>query len=166
MLVVCAFLSVFVFQIIFRDLKPSNCLWQEKEKRAVIIDFDVGSYFDAAGLHRSLVGTDGHLAPEMMHIKYAKRRGLPLPYKGYGLEVDVYAAGMVLAQLLFAVSENDVADLDNFDAKGDAFIARVLELSTLGQATLAHHLLVQMLHPEPAKRITVDKALAHPWLAQ
>jgi len=151
--------------IIFRDLKPSNCLWNAAERKAVVIDFDVGSYFDAKNLHRSMVGTDGHMAPEMLHIKYAKRRHLPLPYKGYGLEVDVYAAGMVLGQLLFQTSENDVADLGNPDAKGDAFVQRVLELSTRGEATLAHHLLVQMLHPEPSKRITVEKALAHPWLA-
>ena len=60
-----------------------------------------------------MVGTDGHMSAEMLLIKHAKRRKLPLPYKGYGLEVDVYAAGMVLAQLLFGVSENDVADLSD-----------------------------------------------------
>jgi serine/threonine protein kinase len=105
------------------------------------------------------------LAPEMLRIKYAKRRKLPLPYKGYDQAVDTYAAGMCLGQLLFGISENDVADLDNDDAKGDAFIRRVEELASRGQATLAHHLLVQMLHPDPTKRITLSAALAHPWLA-
>jgi hypothetical protein len=100
----------------------------------------------------------------MLLIKHAKRMKLPLPYKGYGLEVDVYAAGMVLAQLLFGVRENDVADLDNADTKGDAFVARVAELAGRGQATLAHHLLVQMLHPEPECRISLQDALRHPWL--
>ena len=47
--------------IIFRDLKPSNVLWNTANKKAIIIDFDVGSYFDPVQLHRSMVGTDGHM---------------------------------------------------------------------------------------------------------
>lgn len=47
--------------IIFRDLKPSNVLWNAANKKAIIIDFDVGSYFDPVNLHRSMVGTDGHM---------------------------------------------------------------------------------------------------------
>ena len=47
--------------ILFRDLKPSNCLWSSAEKKAIIIDFDVGSYYDPVNLHRSMVGTDGYM---------------------------------------------------------------------------------------------------------
>ncbi len=157
-------LSLSLFLLFFLCV-CSNVLWNTALQKAVIIDFDVSSYFDPVKLHRSMVGTDGLMAPEMLRIKYAKRRQLPLPYKGYDQAVDTYAAGMCLGQLLFAVSENDVADLENDEAKGEAFIQRVQELASRGQATLAHHLLVQMLHPEPSKRITVDAALAHPWLA-
>lgn len=106
------------------------------------------------------------MSPEMLLIKHAKRLKFPLPYKGYDLSVDMYAAGMVLGQLLFAISENDVADLDNPDAKGDAFVERVREMTERGQAHLGHHLLVQMLHPEPKHRITVQQALKHPWLKE
>lgn len=115
----------------------------------------------------------------MMQIKHAKamvkraekadptgaRRRLPLPYQGYGLPSDVYAAGMVLGQLLFGVGEDDVADLDNDQAKGDAFIDRALELATRGQANLGHHLMIQMLNPDPKQRVTCDTALQHPWFA-
>ena len=96
-------------------------------------------------------------------MKHAKRRKYPLPYKGYGLACDIYAAGMVLGQLLFGISEDDVADLDNAAAKGEAFIERALELASRGQANLGHHLMVQMLHPEPKYRISVQQARAHPW---
>ena len=116
-------------------------------------------------------------SPEMMHIKHAKwlvkraekrnpsefRRRLPLPYQGYGLPADVYAAGMVMGQLLYGVSEDDVADLDNDQAKGEAFVDRALELASRGQANLGHHLMIQMLNPDPKQRITCDVALRHPW---
>lgn len=152
--------------IIFRDIKPSNVLWSKQKQKAIIIDFDVGSYFDPVHFHRSMVGTDGYMAPEQMAIKHAKRRKYPLPYRGYGLEVDIYAAGIVLAQLLFSISEDDVADLDNLDAKGEAFIQRCMDACMRGEATLAHHLLVQMINPEPKYRITIDQALNHPWFIQ
>ena len=38
--------------------------------RAIIIDFDVGSYFDPVNLHRSMVGTDGYM---VSHEKNANR---------------------------------------------------------------------------------------------
>ena len=45
--------------VLYRDVKPSNVLWQSEEQRAVFIDFDVGTYFEPQALHRSIVGTDG-----------------------------------------------------------------------------------------------------------
>lgn len=102
----------------------------------------------------------------MLLIKHAKRRKLPLPYLGYSLACDVYAAGMVLGQLLYGISEDDVADLDRDDAKGEAFVERACRLAERGEATLGHHLLIQMLHPEPKKRITVEQARKHPWFTQ
>lgn len=115
----------------------------------------------------------------MLHIKHAKwlvkraekrhptdhRRPLPLPYQGYGLPADVYAAGVVLGQLLYGVSEDDVADLDNEQAKGHTFVERALELASRGQANLGHHLMIQMLNPDPDQRITCEVALKHPWFA-
>lgn len=98
-----------------------------------------------------------------MLIKHGKRRKLPLPYKGYNQSCDVYAAGVVLGQLLFGISEDDVADMTNPDAKGAAFIERALELASRGQANLGHHLMIQMLNPEPANRIKIPDAIAHPW---
>lgn len=106
----------------------------------------------------------GYFGKEEVLIKQAKRAGKPLPYKGYGYGVDVYAAGMVLGQLVFKISEDDVANLDKSYAKGDAFLLRIYELSSAGLCDLSHHLMMQLLNPDPTARISVEDALKHPWL--
>lgn len=47
--------------ILYRDIKPSNVLWNHKTQRATFIDFDVATYFAPKALHRSIVGTDGYM---------------------------------------------------------------------------------------------------------
>ena len=38
--------------VLYRDVKPSNILWNEKTRRATLIDFDVATFFDPVRLHR------------------------------------------------------------------------------------------------------------------
>jgi eukaryotic-like serine/threonine-protein kinase len=47
--------------VLYRDIKPSNVLWNDDENRATYIDYDVATFFDAEALHRSIVGTDGYM---------------------------------------------------------------------------------------------------------
>jgi hypothetical protein len=68
-----------------------------------------------------------------MLIKSAKKAKVALPYKGYDLSVDVYAAGVVFGELIFHVSEDDIADLENKIAKGEHFVTRILHMAKLGQ---------------------------------
>jgi serine/threonine protein kinase len=44
----------------YRDVKPSNVMWNETTRRATLIDFDVATFFDPEHLHRRAVGTDGY----------------------------------------------------------------------------------------------------------
>ena len=52
--------------------------------------------------------------------------------EGYGQQVDVYSAGIVLAQLLFRVHEDEVADATREDTKGPAMVQRVLAFASSG----------------------------------
>lgn len=113
------------------------------------------------------------MAPEMLKLRDAKRErdrdggaartgGL----RGYGLEVDVYSAGVVLGQLLFEYQEDDVADLDNHRAKGPAFARRCQEaLRSGGDGYAAHELCIRMLEEDPRRRISVAEALRHRYFA-
>jgi serine/threonine protein kinase len=97
----------------------------------------------------------------------AARDGLRLrlkDIKGYGLGVDVYGAGMILAQLLFGVPENDVTDDDMPECKGHSFVSRAYrELKTKVdlKRKQALKLVIRMLEPQAERRITLDEALAH-----
>ena len=227
--------------VLYRDVKPSNVLWNDDEERATVIDFDVATFFDGRRKHRSVVGTDGYMSTEILRIQTDKKlkrderkrreaeaeeaeedddeddeeeksegdeheddddakegsetatadggSGLDasqvsggrelssspehsgsddVPALGYGFPTDVYSAGVVLAQLIFGVHEDDVADLDNADTKGPAFVrrcrARMHEV-VLGQRREKERpeleLCCRMLDDDDSTRIGVDDALQH-----
>ena len=95
---------------------------------------------------------------------------------GYDQQVDVYSAGMVLAQLLYAYTEDRVADVQNANTKGHSIVERILRESSRNSGggcaeaspavSVEEHLLLRMLCPQPHKRITVQQALQHPYFTQ
>ncbi|AKJ28929.1 serine/threonine protein kinase [Caldimonas brevitalea] len=83
--------------VIHRDLKPSNILI-DSAGRTRVMDFGIAASQRHGGADTTLVGTPGYLAPEATHGR------LPTP------QVDVYAAGLVLFEMLVgqpAVHERD-----------------------------------------------------------
>ena len=151
--------------ILYRDVKPSNVLWDERRQSATIIDFDVATLFDPQRLHRSVVGTTGFMAPEMTRLDDIDHAA---DADGYDRQVDVYSAGVVLGQLLFKVHEDEVADVERADTKGPAMVQRVLDWAAQhgGRIGAEYHLLLRMLTAEPRLRITVQEALQHPYFAR
>ena len=147
--------------ILYRDVKPSNVLWNAEARHVTIIDFDVATYYNATAGHHSIVGTSGYMAPEMLAIE---RDG----HGTYGQQVDVYSAGVVLGQLVYRIYEDEVADESRPETKGPAMVARVLRYAEEngGRIGAEHHLLLRMLTDEPAVRITVQEALQHPYFTQ
>ena len=150
--------------VLYRDVKPSNVLWDEEARKATIIDFDVATYYDPTRLHRSVVGTTGYMAPEMTCLDEVRGEESG-DDAGYDLQVDVYSAGVVLGQLLFHIHEDEVADANRPETKGPAMVERVLQYAQShgGRIGADYHLLLRMLTVEPQLRITVDEALQHPF---
>lgn len=105
-------------------------------------------------------------APELMKLSAAKRARTALPFKGYGLAADVYSAGMVLGQLLFEHQEDDVADLNNPQAKGPAFRELCKAALKTRDGYAAHDLCLRMLEEDPSRRISVSDALAHRYFSE
>ncbi|MCO5124375.1 MAG: HDOD domain-containing protein [Rhizobacter sp.] len=77
--------------VVHRDLKPSNIL-VDAAGRARVMDFGIAARSttrkEAAGVTHRIVGTPGYMSPE------AARGEPPMP------AMDIYAAGLVLAELL------------------------------------------------------------------
>ena len=114
--------------VLYRDVKPSNVLWNDTTERAILIDFDVATFFSKDRLHRRFVGTDGFIGPEVEALEKARKNGIKPTSKGYDMAVDVWGAGMVFGQLLFEFSESDVYDADfQSKASGPAFVKRALK---------------------------------------
>lgn len=95
--------------IIYRDSKCSNLLWNDATKRLVLCDFDLATF--TTRHHILALGTEGFIAPEILP---AKRR--PITEKQvkklckYDEKVDAYGAGAILGSLLFRERENEMDD--------------------------------------------------------
>jgi hypothetical protein len=139
--------------VLCRDVKPSNFLWDGT--LAIAIDFDVSTFLDGC-MHTRAVGTDGYMAPEVTS------RGL-----GYGIPADIFSAGVVLGQLLAGVAEQDVSSDPEAASSAQGFVrtAKCYDQALGCDPCSARHLLLRMLSLNPSRRITLDEALSHPFLA-
>jgi serine/threonine protein kinase len=149
--------------IIYRDIKPANIMWSDAHQKAVLIDFDIATFMQRDNLHRSRVGTDGFMAPELRAIDAAIRAEEALPLKGYDQKVDVWAVGVCLAALLFESREEDVMDDVCLDDKGETFLRKLKRMNKQSRGKLAPQfkLCGKMLATDPGNRCSVKDALAH-----
>ncbi len=158
-------------KIVHRDLATHNIMWNPLDEKATIIDLDTASpmrekYF-------SIVGRDTYDAPEKSEtieqrkkVKQERKENkkklshyvIKKPrVKSYGPECDIYAAGVVLAMLLFNEEHSPEPDVLKKRIRKIIQKKRHKEFPELD-------LLVKMLSYHPKDRITVDAALQHPFL--
>ena len=160
--------------ILYRDIKPTNVLWIPSTHSTVFIDFDCATYFQKEDLHTANIGTSYFMAPE--HLKTIERKK-KLKNKGkedkeeeqkqeltkklgYGMEIDVYAVGIVLAMILFEVTEEAlINDHCTIPELLDQFYIAYESNHELP----VYDLLKRLLEPLPELRITVEDALDHPY---
>lgn len=119
-----------------RDIKITNVLWNQKNRQATLIDFDISTFYRSEEKHKAAVGSIGFMAPEVVHIKMIKKQirklKIDILYEKhnpvfvkkikskmkvlrkqlkkacYGYEIDIYSAGIVLGVLLFEKDEQYV----------------------------------------------------------
>ena len=157
--------------ILYRDIKPSNIMWDEDKSQARIIDFDVSTFSSEykGRLHRRYVGTDGYMSPELVLVKKCRKEKRPCIYQGYGFSTDAFSAGVIFAQLIYRKYEEDITDDDNHYCKADHFRAQAMEeLEALRENGTqpsfdprALEIVVGLLHPEPSQRMSVSEAVGH-----
>eukprot|EP00300_Choanocystis_sp_HF-7_P043192 c9789_g1_i1.p1 GENE.c9789_g1_i1~~c9789_g1_i1.p1 ORF type:complete len:412 (+),score=98.14 c9789_g1_i1:55-1290(+) len=172
--------------VLHRDLKPANCLVR-KDAKLCICDF---------GLARVDVGEDHGLPPNMTAYVVTRWYRAPeviLDGRSYGKAVDIWAAGLILAELLgrtpYLRGRNELDQLklilEKLGKPSDEYIAKVSNararryLETFvshsagspfardfpGASPDAIDLLERLLKVDPAERLTAAEALAHPYFA-
>uniref|UniRef100_A0A8C9SGF4 calcium/calmodulin-dependent protein kinase n=1 Tax=Scleropages formosus TaxID=113540 RepID=A0A8C9SGF4_SCLFO len=143
--------------VVHRDLKPENLLLASKMKGAAVKLADFGLAIEVQGDQQAwfgFAGTPGYLSPEVL-------RKDP-----YGKPVDIWACGVILYILLVGYPpfwDEDQHKLYQ-QIKAGAYDFPSPEWDTVTPE--AKNLINQMLTINPAKRITADQALKHPWVCQ
>ena len=141
-------------KIVHRDLKPENLLFASRENtdRILVTDFGLAKLIDDQTTLMTACGTPNYVAPEI------------LLQKGYGKEVDVWSLGVILYILLCGYppfyDESDAVLFEmimkgkfDFDARYWGDVSKE-----------AKSLIRNMLIVDPARRLTTQQVLSHPWI--
>ncbi|KAF6169960.1 hypothetical protein GIB67_034352 [Kingdonia uniflora] len=139
--------------VMHRDLKPENFLFVNQQEDAPLktIDFGLSIFFKPGETFSDVVGSPYYVAPEVLR-------------KRYGLEADVWSAGVIIYILLSGVPP--------FWAETEQGIfEQVLhgELDFVSDpwpsiSDSAKDLVKKMLARDPKKRLTAHEVLCHPWV--
>ncbi|XP_074055200.1 serine/threonine-protein kinase DCLK3 [Macrotis lagotis] len=142
-------------RIVHRDLKPENLLVQRNADKSTTLKLaDFGLAKHVVKPIFTVCGTPTYVAPEI------------LSEKGYGLEVDMWAAGVILYILLcgfppFRSQERDQEELFASIQRGHFdFLSPYWD--NISEA--AKDLVRQLLVVDPKKRYMAHQVLEHPWI--
>ncbi|KAI3823385.1 hypothetical protein L1987_04820 [Smallanthus sonchifolius] len=141
--------------VMHRDLKPENFLFVDEDEDSPLktIDFGLSVFFKPGETFTDVVGSPYYVAPEVL-------------LKKYGLEADIWSAGVILYILLCGVppfwgeSENEIFEevlRGKLDFSSDPW-------PSISES--AKDLVRKMLIRDPRKRITPHGVLCHPWISE
>jgi len=141
--------------IIHRDLKPENLLVSRNKDGSMTLKLaDFGLAMEVTEPIYTVCGTPTYVAPEI------------LAETGYGLEVDMWAAGVITYILLcgfppFRSVERDQEELFEVIQLGDyEFLSPYWD--SISDA--AKDLIQRLLVVDTKRRYTAEQVLAHPWI--
>lgn len=138
---------------VHRDLKPENLLLTSEENDAdvKIVDFGFATEVDGENL-TSHCGTPGYIAPEILKDMH------------YGKTVDMWSFGVILYILLGGYPPFYDKNQQMLFRKIMKGVYQFHEDYWKEVSEDAKDLISKLLVVDPAQRLTVDQALAHPWL--
>ncbi|KAL0030347.1 hypothetical protein WJX77_011206 [Trebouxia sp. C0004] len=145
--------------IIYRDIKPDNFLFLNKEENSPIRATDFGlsiRHWPDEGQLKSRSGTPVYMAPEVI-------------LQGYDAQADMWSVGMLMYQLLTGTFPfwDSVANV-SLQQVWQAILVKKLDLDSSwvkqSMSEGARNLLKGLLVREPASRLTANQALEHPWI--
>uniref|UniRef100_A0A8C8ASD8 non-specific serine/threonine protein kinase n=1 Tax=Otus sunia TaxID=257818 RepID=A0A8C8ASD8_9STRI len=141
--------------IVHRDLKPENLLVQHNADKSTTLKLaDFGLAKQVTKPIFTVCGTPTYVAPEI------------LAEKGYGLEVDMWAAGVILYILLCGFPPFRSQDRDQEELFQIIQLGHYEFLSPYWDniSAAAKDLITRLLIVDPQKRYTARQVLQHPWI--
>ncbi|XP_003375887.1 phosphorylase B kinase gamma catalytic chain, skeletal muscle isoform [Trichinella spiralis] len=145
--------------IVHRDIKLENVLMVDDET-VKLTDFGFAYEITGDVQLTELCGTPGYLAPEVLKVSMYDS------VKGYGLEVDLWACGVIMYTLLCGYAP--------FYHRKQIYMLRAItegryefrspEWDEISEA--AKDLIRKLLSVDPKARATAKEALAHPYFQQ
>ncbi|XP_077299107.1 phosphorylase kinase gamma isoform X2 [Arctopsyche grandis] len=142
--------------IVHRDLKPENILLDD-QLNVKITDFGFAKLLTPGEKLFELCGTPGYLAPETL------RANMSEDAPGYGMEVDIWACGVIMFTLLVGCPpfwhRKQMVMLRNIMEGKYSFTSP--EWADISEAP--KDLIRRLLVVDPDKRISLHDALHHPF---
>ncbi|CAA0838199.1 Calcium-dependent protein kinase 3 [Striga hermonthica] len=141
--------------VMHRDLKPENFLFLSGDENSPLkaTDFGLSVFFKPGEVFRDLVGSAYYVAPEVLR-------------RNYGVEADIWSAGVILYILLSGVppfwGENEQGIFDSvlrghLDFSSDPWPSI---------SSSAKDLVKKMLQSDPKDRLSAVEVLNHPWMRE
>lgn len=137
------------------DLKPENLLYLTKDQNSslVLADFGIAKMLDSKdAMLNTMAGSFGYAAPEIM-LK-----------QGHGKPVDMWSLGVITYTLLCCYSpfrSENVADLIE-ECKSGRIVFHGRYWKDVSDD--AKDFIINLLQPDPSKRLTSEEALQDVWL--
>ncbi|KAJ2471342.1 hypothetical protein GGI02_002327 [Coemansia sp. RSA 2322] len=153
--------------IAHRDLKPENTLLVKKSSysQVMLTDFGMAKAAGQQELMKTMCGTFQYIAPEM--ISSGAKPGEAVKV-GYTTAVDCWSLGVMTYAMVSGMLPFSDED-GNPQILFSQILSGVLDFSFPCWRTLSldcQAFIRALLRIDPAKRMTVDKAFKHPWIAQ
>lgn len=137
--------------IIHRDLKPHNLLLSADHRTLKIADFGFARIVDSEALATTMCGSPLYMAPEVL-------RGDP-----YTTKADLWSVGVILYEMLCGhrpyENARDIVELrQQMKVQTPVQFPRKVRIGRM-----CRELLAGLLQKNPARRISWNKFLNHPW---
>ncbi|KAJ2355424.1 hypothetical protein GGF43_002693, partial [Coemansia sp. RSA 2618] len=153
--------------IAHRDLKPENTLLVSKDaySQVMLTDFGMAKAAGQQELMKTMCGTFQYIAPEM--LAPGVRPGQTLE-TGYTTAVDCWSLGVMIYAMV-----SGMLPFSDEDGNPQVLFAQIksgdLDFSFPCWSKVSiecQSFIVRLLQVDPQKRMSVDKAFKHPWIAR
>jgi len=147
--------------IVHRDLKPENILLTGRDRETMIpkiADFGLARKNMKSKDCKTFCGTPHYFAPEVIKTCRSHEDG---QNSGYGKQADMWSLGVILYIMLSGIPPFDDDGLYEQITEGK------FEFDGTEWTTVTHEakeLVNKLMTVNPKARLTIQEALAHPWL--